>query len=84
MMTYKHGNMADYMPGPSPEEGVSARFDQFNTYPEKFGAAAVQIECLERKIEWLCDSLTQMRDKKMSQRECQELAAYTLEKLDKI
>lgn len=83
-MTYKHGNMADYMPDPNPEEEISARFDRFETYPEKFGAAAVQIERLERKIEWLCESLTQIRDKKMSRQECQELAAYTLRKLDNI
>ena len=83
-MTYKDGTMADYMPDPTPEEEIRTRFDHFETYPEKFGSAMVEIERLERKIEWLCDSLTRIRHKKLSQRECQELAAYTLEKLDKI
>lgn len=83
-MTYKHGNVADYMPDPTPDQEISARFDRFETYPEKFGAATSVIEHMERKIEWLCDSLTQIRDKMMSRQDCQELAAYTLEKLDKI
>lgn len=83
-MTYKHGNMLDYMLNPTPAEEISARFDRFATYPEKFGAATSVIEHLERKIEWLCESLTQIRDKKLSRQECQELAAYTLGKLDKI
>ena len=83
-MTCKHGNMMNYMPDLDPSGEISARFDCFETYPEKFGAATVKIAALERKIEWLCDSLTQIRDKKMSRQECQELAAYTLRKLDNI
>lgn len=83
-MTYKHGNMADYMPDPSPPDEISARFDHFETYPEKFGAAVVQIECLERKIAYLNEGLRDIRGNQWSGERCRDSAAYTLERADKI
>lgn len=83
-MTYNYGNMADYMPDPDPHEEISARFDQFETFPEKFGSAIVEIERLERKIAYLSEGLRDIRDNKWSGERCRESAAYTLERADKI
>ena len=83
-MTYKHGNVADYMPDPSPTEEISARFDRFETFPERFGAATVVIENLERKIAYLSEGLRDIRDNKWSGERCRDSAAYTLERADKI
>jgi hypothetical protein len=60
---------------------VKDQFERFESYPEKFGAAVVVIERLQRQIDFLTSGLRDIQaNVKWSGQKCRDGAAFTLER----
>lgn len=65
----------------APYEAAEAKFDAYESYPAKFGAATAEIVRLQRHIEDAERSLKAIRDSQWSGNLCRDYADAALENL---